>query len=368
MKLVANVKLLPDAAQATLLRTTLERCNEACNWASARAWESKTFGQYALQKVCYVELRERFRLSAQAAVRCIAKVADAYKADRKCQRTFRRHAAQPFDDRIFRFAGSNAVSIWLLEGRSRIACVTGDHQRRLLAHRKGEVDLLYVRGKWYVSCVCDFDDPALLTPEGMLGVDMGIVNLATDSMGERHDGSQVEAKRARYAKRRATLQRIGTRAAKRRLKKLSGRQRRYQQIVNHTISKAIVSKAERYSLAIALEDLTHIRARVKASKEQRKRLHSWAFGHLRACIEYKARRAGVAVFAIDPAYTSQTCPACGVIDRKNRPSQSVFRCVGCGHAQHADDVAAGNIASRGAVTRPMFAHQSAPGAVKSPFP
>lgn len=48
----------------------------------------------------------------------------------------------------------------------------GDHQRQLLEHRKGEVDLMLVRGKWYLAAVCDIDDPSLLTPEGMLGVDL----------------------------------------------------------------------------------------------------------------------------------------------------------------------------------------------------
>ena len=357
MKLVANIKLLPTTEQARSLRRTLEQCNAACNWLSEQAWESKVFGQYALHKLCYVDLRKRFGLTAQAAIRSIAKVADAYKLDKKCQRTFRKHAAQPYDDRIFRFTGNDEVSIWLLEGRSRIACTSGEHQRKLLEHRKGEVDLMFVRGKWYVSCVCSFDDPALLPTKGVLGVDFGIVSLAVDSMGHRHDGAAVEAHRARYAKRRAALQRVGTRAAKRRLKNISGRQSRYQTIVNHTISKAIVSKAERYSLGIALEDLTHIRARVEANKEQRKRLHNWGFGRLRACIEYKAKRAGVPVVAVNAAYTSQQCGECGHIDKRNRKTQSKFLCVECGHSSNADHNAAGNISRRGLVTGPMFAHQ-----------
>ena len=166
---------------------------------------------------------------------------------------------------------------------------------------------------------------------------MGIVNIAVDSMGERHDGAAIEAKRAKYARRRATLQRVGTRAAKKRLRKNSGRQSRFQKHENHCISKSIVAKAERYSLGIALEDLTHIRARVKANKEQRQRLHNWAFGHLRACIEYKAKRAGIPVAMVNPAYTSRTCSDCGVIDKRNRKTQSAFRCVACGHEAHADD-------------------------------
>ena len=171
MKLVANLRLKPTPEQEHALRTTLERCNEACNWLSKRAFETKVFRQYDLHKACYAELRERFGLSAQVAVRCIAKVADAYKLDTKKQRTFRKHAAQPYDDRILRFCADDIVSLWLLDGRNKIVFVCGEHQRRLLEHRKGEVDLVFIpyegtrpiRGRWFVTCVID-GDPEELVP------------------------------------------------------------------------------------------------------------------------------------------------------------------------------------------------------------
>jgi predicted transposase len=256
MKLVANLKLTPTLAQERELHLTLARCNEACNWLCERAWQTKTFRQYDLHKICYQEVRETFELSAQVTIRCIAKVADAYKLDQKTQRTFRKHAAQPYDDRILRFVCDEKVSLWLLSSREKIGYVCGDHQRQLLEHRKGEVDLMLVRGKWYLAAVCDFDDPTLLRPEGVLGVDFGIVNIATDSLGERHCGAKVEAYRERYATRRATLQRLGTRAAKRCLRHISGRQKRFQKYENHGISKRIVSTAERSRLGIGLEDLS----------------------------------------------------------------------------------------------------------------
>lgn len=368
MKLVANLKLNPTPEQERQLRLTLERCNGACNWLSERAWETQIFRQYDLHKLAYQELRAQFELSAQVAVRCIAKVADAYKLDQKTKRTFRKHAAQPYDERILRFVSDGRVSLWLLSGREKIDYVCGDHQRQLLAHRKGEVDLMHVRGQWYLAAVCDFDDPKLLTPEGILGVDFGIVNIATDSLGNPHSGAKIEAYRERYAQRRATLQRVGTRAAKRRLRQISGRQKRFQKHENHGISKRIVSLAERSRLGIALEDLKGIRARVKANKAQRKRLHNWGFGQLRAFIEYKAKRTGVSVVTVDPRYISQECFACGYIDKRNRQTQAKFRCVECGHSNHADHNAAGNIASRAIVTMPMFAHERAPRAVENPSP
>jgi IS605 OrfB family transposase len=177
--------------------------------------------------------------------------------------------------------------------------------------------------------------------------------------------SEVEAKRERYAQRHTDLQKVGTRAAKKRLRQMGGRQSRYQKHVNHCISKAIVAKAKRLHSAVALEDLKPIRPRVKADQKQRKRWHHGGFGHWRAGIEYKAKRQGVPVVAVDPAYTSQACAVCGAVDKRHRPTQGQFRCVACGHEAHADHNAARPMAGRAAVTRPMFAHLRVPGAVGS---
>src|SRR5690348_14048616 len=125
MKLVANLKLTPSPEQEAALKNTLERCNEACNWLSQSAFEQGVFRQYDMHKACYAELRARFSLSAQVAVRCIAKVADAYKIDQEKVRTFRKYSAQPYDDRIFRFIGGDMVSIWLLAGREKISFACG---------------------------------------------------------------------------------------------------------------------------------------------------------------------------------------------------------------------------------------------------
>ena len=57
--------------------------------------------------------------------------------------------------------------------------------------------------------------------------DLGICNIATDSEGEQFTGKKVRARRARYVARRAALQRVGTRSAKRRLKQMRKRQSRY---------------------------------------------------------------------------------------------------------------------------------------------
>ncbi|MFV9503628.1 MAG: transposase [Oscillochloridaceae bacterium umkhey_bin13] len=170
------------------------------------------------------------------------------------------------------------MSIWTMEGRQYIPYCLGDHQRALLPYRKGESDLAYHKGVFYLLAVCDVPEPAAQPMDGVLGVDVGIVNLATDSDGETHTGRQIDHKREWYARRRAALQAVGTRSAKRRLRHLAGRQYRFQKHTNHTISKRIVAKAERTKRAIAACELTGMRQRTRArGPAQRARHSNWAF-------------------------------------------------------------------------------------------
>lgn len=361
MRLTAAIRLLPTPEQADALRRTLEAANAACDYISQVAWQSKTFRQFAIHKLTYQAARETFGLAAQLAVRCIGKVADAYKLDRKTQRTFQPHGAVPYDQRIlsYNLKGSQ-VSIWTLDGRQAIPFVCGERQRELLATQRGETDLAFVRGKWYLFVACEVETPEPCDAEGALGVDLGIVNLATDSDGEAFSGQHIERRRQWYANRRQALQKIGTKSAKRHLKRLAGRQRRFQRDTNHQISKRLIAKAEPGTLwvkrALILEDLKGIRARARVKGPgQRARHNNWAFGQLRLFIGYKAQRAGVTVSFVDPAYTSQRCSACGHTERRNRRSQAEFCCVVCGHTSPADYNAAINI-EWAAVNRPMVSN------------
>lgn len=355
MILTAVVKLLPTTEQAAALQRTLETANAACTTISQSAWQSRTFKQFDLHRLCYQDIRAAFSLSAQLVVRCIAKVADAYKRDRETLRIFRPHGAIAYDDRILRWAlPDRSVSIWTLAGRQRISFVCGPRQWELLQTQHGETDLALINGQWYLYAACEVEEPTPADTPDALGVDLGIVTLATDSDGTAYTGQQVEQVRQRYQRRRNQLQRVGTKSAKRRLKKLAGKQRRFQTVTNHRISKQLVATAQRTTRAIAVEDLTGIRQRARVrGPEQRARHSNWAFRQLREFLAYKAARAGVVVIAVDPHNTSRTCHACGYSDKRNRRSQARFCCVSCLHTAPADYNAALNIRDRAVVNRPM---------------
>ncbi len=353
MRLVADVKLLLSPEQKQALLETLERANQACDALSQIAWQERIFNRHRLQKQAYQPIRKQFELPAQLCIRAIAKVCDAYGKDRDRLRTFHPHGAIAYDDRILTWWWEKGtVSIATLSGRIKVPFQAGAKQRELLTYRKGETDLVYRDGEFYLLAGCEVPEPELRDSPEALGVDLGIINLAVDSDGEVFSGQHLRNLRHRHRRLRTKLQKKGSRAARRLLKKRRRKERRMAQHVNHCVSQRIVAKAEGTGRAIALEDLQGIRERVPLKRRQRAAFHSWSFHDLQSKILYKARRVGVPVRMVDARNTSRTCPHCEHVDQANRRSQSQFQCQSCGYAALADWVAACNIAGRGAVNHP----------------
>jgi len=203
---------------------------------------------------------------------------------------------------------------------------------------------------FYLFASCWVEEGKPIDIVNVLGIDLGIVSLATDSDGELFSGKDIEKQRRVMAYRRSNLQRKQTKASKRKLRYLSGKQSRYQKNNNHIISKKVVRKAQDTRRAIALEDLSGIRE-AKVRRSQRAQHANWAFYDLRAKIDYKAQRVGIPVIYVDPRGTSKTCSKCGYCHKNNRKSQSEFLCLSCGFAANADENAAINIA-RVAINQP----------------
>lgn len=352
MKLIAQVKLNPTESQAESLRKTLLAANGAAQHVSDYAWMAKTFGQYDLHHAQYYIIRDQFGLSAQMAVRVIAKVADSYKLDKKAKRTFAKLGSIAYDGRILSWKANQVVSLWSVDGRLKVPYQAGQRQLDLLQHAQGEADLIYRKGKWYVFQTCDVPEPEGFDPDEWLGVDSGIVNIATDSDGNAYSGAVVTAMRHRRRRQRRRLQAKGTKSAKRVLRNLSKKERRYATDVNHCISKQIVKHAQCTGRGVAVEDLKGIRDRVKLRKRQRDDLHSWAFYQLHTFLEYKTKLVGVPFVKVDPRNTSRRCSCCGHTEKANRQTQDKFLCRQCGYSLNADINAAKNIGRAALVNQP----------------
>ena len=354
MKQTMLLKLAPTKEQHGALLETMHVFNQAADYVASVAFAEKTASKFVLQKLVYGELRSTYQLAAQLAIRCISKVSEAYKRDKSIQPSFRPEGAIVYDQRIMAFKGLNSVSLTTLSGRLLVPFRMGGYQQTRMNRIKGQADLLYRRGTFYLAVTLDAPEPTPDDPSDMLGIDLGIINLATDSSGESFSGQAVEANRKRHLALRQRLQKRGTRSAKRHLKKLSGKEARFRKNVNHVVSKRIVAKAKANGQGIAIEDLRHIRTRTEARlrKSQRARHSCWSFAQLRQFLSYKAALAGVPLRMVDPRNTSRTCSACGHCAKENRKSQAAFVCVQCGHTSNADWNAAINI-SRAEVMRPF---------------
>jgi putative transposase len=185
--------------------------------------------------------------------------------------------------------------------------------------------------------------PEPIPATDFVGIDLGIVNLATDSDGKPHSGAEVEKVRKKHQLQRRRLSRKGTKGAHKKMRRIRNQEARFRRHQNHVISQEIVQTAQRTGRGIALENLKGIRARVTArGGDARNRLGGWAFAQLGGFIVYKAQLAGVPVEFVNPRSSSQTCSECGHRCRSNRQSQAEFHCQACGHQAHADGNAARN--------------------------
>lgn len=340
-------KLQPTQEQVLEIERLLKAFADGCNYANQVVKPGIT-SKTTIQNLVYQSLREKFGLSSNQAVRVCARVGANRKTAKLKSRPVKEFepTSADYDARIFSFREKDwSVSLTLLNGREHIRINAGNYQRGKLAGRKPTSAQLckHRDNKYYIHIQLSSDAPDAIRTRSIIGVDFGRRDIAVTSRGDKWDGSHITQIRDNFSKLRASLQKKaskGTRSTRRRarqvLKRLSGRERRYQTWLNHNISRAIISQAFFPGSIVAIEDLTGIRQRTNLqprNKTERRRSNSWAFYQLRQFLEYKGIRAGVEVVAVSPRYTSQTCHQClhmGLRSNKN------FRCTNQACSWHGD--------------------------------
>lgn len=369
MQRTASMKLDTTADQARQLTALQSAYANACNRLVPVVVAQRCWNRVALHQHTYSRLRQETPLGSQMTCNAIFTVCKAYKAQRELGRIRKdtpvptvnfRHASVHFDKRTYSLKGET-VSLYTLAGRIAVRLILGDHQRRLLASGvPTEAELVCRKGRWYFNLVVKGSDCPPASEGPVLGVDVGENNLAATSTGKLFGGGRLRDTRDRHLSLRRRLQSNGSQSARQLLCKVSGREQRHVTHLNHETSKAIVQEAQRLGAAtIAMEDLTHIRDRIKTGKRMRSRLHRWAWRQLQDFVAYKAQATGIQVVYVNPAYTSQTCSQCGQIGVRQRHR---FVCS-CGLLAHSDVNAASNIAkiaplfseARAEVNRPIVA-------------
>jgi IS605 OrfB family transposase len=249
-----------------------------------------------------------------------------------------------YDNRTFKlYPDSHTVSLTTVQGRFVYPLAHSpliDKYRGQYTNAQLVID--EKRNRIFIMVQVEIPDKEVEKKEEVkvLGIDRGIKNIAVLSNNMFFNSKHLKEVKGRYQYLKRKLQHSGTRSARRKLRNISGRERRFVQDVNHVLSKKIVSLS--YDV-FALEALEPAKMKRNGKgKIFRKKLGSWSPTELQNFIEYKAEDAGKTVVYINPKHTSQKCSKCGYIDKNNRKG-SVFKSKNCGFELNADLNASRNI-------------------------
>ncbi len=341
------VKLQLSAEQQQLIAATAESFASACNTINQTV-NPKLTNRNSIQAGCYHDIKRESGLTANHVVRACARVAANRLTAKQKGKKVKSFKPTSFDcdARTFQFFEKD-WSVSISTTGKRVKCpirASNYHRGKLAGQTPTSAQICQHRdGEWYAHIQIKNDAPSPIQAKNVIGVDFGRTEIAKASTNLCWDGKTINQVRDKYSRTRSSLQRKatqGTRTTRRRcrniLKRLSGRERRFQQWLNHNISKQIVAEASSTKSIIAVEDLTGIRDRTNSkprSKTERRRSNSWAFYQLRTFLEYKGIKEGVEVVVIPPAYTSQTCHHCLHIGLRSNKS---FKCGNCGYSGDAD--------------------------------
>jgi len=355
------VKLDVTDEQADLLHETIDEFLWAANYVVDSAWggEWAETRSSVLHEMTYDEVREQTRLHSNHVQSARNRAVDALKSVvaqwKNCEYASIPTFSSPFceyNQRNATFHDDHAV-LSTVDGRVTAEYVlpdkTGDtpHSKYLRSERweTTGATLHYRRGDFYlhVRTKADVDDPKPAENGTVLGVDLGIENIAVTSTGALWSADELNHWRTEYVQRRKSLQECGSRWAHENVQAVGRKETgRFEQYLHRIANDIIAEASECGCTVIAFEDLTDIRDRMPDARK----FHEWAFNRLYDYVSYKAEGRGIQVEQVNPKNTSRRCSSCGFTHEDNRPSQDTFRCQSCGCENHADYNAAKNIGYR----------------------
>ncbi|WP_050033367.1 RNA-guided endonuclease InsQ/TnpB family protein [Halorubrum halophilum] len=361
------IKLDVDESAAELLHQTTDYFLDAANHVVDVAWEPdwKITSKQKLHDLTYYDVRDDSPLPANLVQAARNRAAEAVKGVIERWKEGRKASKPHFASR---FASYDARTVTVNEDHCTLATTDGrvtaefvlpDEQRDTphaaylfnddydvkgaTLHYDEVEDCFYLHVRTKPAVENDEAEQGDAKHVSVLGVDLGITNIATTSTGTFWSGGELNHWHREYEKRRGDLQQIGTRWAHETVQRVGRKQTgRFEQLL-HTISNELVEEALKNDCThIVFEQLKGIHERLPHAKA----VHKWAFHRLYEYVTYKAESEGLEVTQINPAYTSQRCSKCGFTHEDNRPTQNgqdVFGCLKCGYDVHADYNAAKNI-------------------------
>ena len=195
--------------------------------------------------------------------------------------------------------------------------------------RKNTIQLSKINGNFYVTFFYEKEQAQVKQHGKSIGLDCGYNKLISDSNGF-HYGEELKQIYAKLAdKKRGS--------------------KNYKQLLIHkkNLTNQIVNNIDlgSYNLVV-VEDLKNVKYKSKLNTKFKNRLQYWSYKQVLAKLALRSEEEGFYLLSVDPAYTSQTCSSCGVVDKSNRKGE-VYQCLSCGLLIDADTNGAINIHNRG---------------------
>lgn len=376
-----KLRIYVTPEQEMLFRQMTEQYRQACNFVSQYIFDNQFNMAYqSLNKKLYSDLRKLFGLKSQLAQSSIKTAISRYKTIKQqlfqnpyrykdengnWQRItktlewlwkpvlFRRPQADLVRNRDYSFVDDEQVLSINTLGKRTKCTFEGELFSEYLdgSYDLGTAKLVELKGLWYLhipvtKIVEDFQNEHV---RHVVGIDRGLrfLTVSYDEQGKTEfvSGRKIATKRHKLQEVRKQLQSKGTKAAKRRLKAISGRENRWMSDMNHQISKTLVQKYGKDTLFV-LEDLTGVSFEENKLSQNAKRnydLRSWAFYQLEQFLTYKAHENRSEVLKVSARYTSQRCPKCGTIHKGSRDHHKHLYSCQCGYKSNDDRIGAMNI-------------------------
>lgn len=316
---------------------TIDLYNQGLQYCIDNGWELRIKNNVKLHPFVYSKLR-KIGLPAQLSASCI-KMACGMLKKAKSKPFVKKTSIRYNTPRSFSFK-NNILDISTINGRVKIPIQIPNYALKYFKDWKIVESLLTKKeDNYYFTFTFLKKIPKNLNSQvKVLGIDLGINNLAVTSDKQFFKSSKVKQIKRKFKFLRSKLQAKGTRSAKRLLRKISGKEQRFMKGVNHNISKQIVDNFD--GNKIIMEDLKGIR-KINRGRTMNYWISNWSFYQLQSFIEYKGNIKGIEVVKVAPHYTSQLCSKCGKIGSRSR---GFFSCCHCGYSLNADLNASQNLA------------------------
>ncbi len=346
------MKVSPDAA----LRALIKRYRDALAFAIRRVYETKTKATLKeVHRLLYEELKAWFGLPPRIAIDCEREALAIYKGWKKNPKK----GKLPLPKKLsmwLTFKQGYRVKGNVLEIAGGVSAKIIGWDRRYDEYENREARLVYEDGEFYLFVTKKIPKPKPIETKGALAVD---VNEAKIEIGNHEFHKEIATPLETAAHYKLLAEGLQEKYSSGRYRPWLTRQRirgrigafheKANNIVEDWAKKAsleIVKEAQDRSLAIVREDLTGlIKAIRRLPKSHKTRLISLAYRRLEYWIDWQAQKHGVLVKAVDPAYSSSTCPVCG--SRLAEVGYRRMKCSKCGFEEDRDVIAILNLERMG---------------------